>query len=204
MLVFWREWCEFLLLLSGRFLTPHQTCLSQCPPGTFGNKTSGQCEGCSAGCAMCQEAHVCQGCHEGLYLQKGLCVEECQRCFSCCLSSWFAQTVLRSTIKVTVCFFHRGFPQGEVCHPCAPECGSCEESPSRCLSCESPLLLLDHSCLSSCPKGFYKDDAECHRCPDHCSECSQDGLCEGTCTQWSSGWVRRIQETPMKNGISFK
>ncbi|XP_024861243.1 proprotein convertase subtilisin/kexin type 5 [Kryptolebias marmoratus] len=138
--------------LPGRFLTPHQTCLSLCPSGTFGNKTSGQCEECLTGCIMCQEAQVCQGCHEGLYLQDGVCVKECQR----------------------------GFPQGELCHPCAPKCGSCEESPSRCLSCDRPLLLLDHDCVSSCPKGFYTNSTECHRCPDHCSECNQDGLC-GQC-----------------------
>lgn len=166
----------------GRFLTPRRTCLPQCPAGTFGNKTSGQCEGCSAGCAVCQEAKACQVCQKGLYLQEDVCVKECQRCFCCCLSSWFCTNRALSWPTQTpflLCLFPRGFPQGEVCHPCAAECASCEESSSRCLSCEGPFLLLDCSCVSSCPKGFYQNNTECSRCPDHCSECSQDGLCEG-------------------------
>uniref|UniRef100_A0A8C6Q3I3 Proprotein convertase subtilisin/kexin type 5b n=1 Tax=Nothobranchius furzeri TaxID=105023 RepID=A0A8C6Q3I3_NOTFU len=114
---------------SGNFLTPLQSCLSHCPSGTFGDKTTGRCEECLTGCAMCREAE-------------------------------------------------RGFPQGAACHPCASECGSCRETPSHCLSCQSPFLLLDHSCLSSCPEEFYRNNTECHHCPDHCRECNQDGLCK--------------------------
>ncbi|XP_035999655.1 proprotein convertase subtilisin/kexin type 5b isoform X2 [Fundulus heteroclitus] len=134
----------------GRFLTLNHTCVSRCPSGTFGNKTSGQCDPCRSGCVMCKEAQACQRCRTGLHLQNGACVVECQR----------------------------GFPQGDECHPCAPECGSCKERPSNCLSCERPFLLLDNSCMSSCPKGYYDNNTECRRCPDHCSECSQDGLCK--------------------------
>uniref|UniRef100_A0A3B5KST8 Proprotein convertase subtilisin/kexin type 5 n=1 Tax=Xiphophorus couchianus TaxID=32473 RepID=A0A3B5KST8_9TELE len=135
---------------SKHFLTLNHTCVSRCPSGTFGNKTSGQCDPCLSGCVVCQEAQACQRCLTGLYLQNGTCVVECQR----------------------------GFPQGEECHQCAPECGSCKERSSNCLSCERRFLLLDNSCLSSCPKGYYDNSKECLRCPQHCSECSQDGLCK--------------------------
>ncbi|KAM9742841.1 proprotein convertase subtilisin/kexin type 5b isoform 1-T1 [Menidia menidia] len=133
-----------------RFLTAKQTCLSHCPSGTFGNKTSGKCEDCLKGCVICQDAKVCQQCGHGLYLQEGVCVVECQR----------------------------AFPKDGVCQPCAPECESCMESPSHCLSCEKPLLLWDHSCKSKCPKGYYGNNTECHQCSDHCSKCNKDGLCQ--------------------------
>ncbi|XP_049434017.1 proprotein convertase subtilisin/kexin type 5b isoform X1 [Epinephelus fuscoguttatus] len=135
---------------SGHFLTARQTCTPRCPPGTFANKASSQCEDCSKGCVICQDAQQCQHCRNGLNLQNGGCVVECQR----------------------------GFPQGGVCHPCAPECTSCQGNSSHCLSCEAQYLLLDHSCRSHCPEGYYTSKTECHRCPAHCEECNRDGLCK--------------------------
>uniref|UniRef100_A0A3P9MI74 Proprotein convertase subtilisin/kexin type 5b n=1 Tax=Oryzias latipes TaxID=8090 RepID=A0A3P9MI74_ORYLA len=135
---------------SGYFMTSRQTCLSQCPSGTFANKTSGQCKDCLEGCVVCHSSQVCQQCRSGLYRQDGACVVECQR----------------------------GFPEGDGCQPCAPACSSCIKSPTHCLSCEKDLLLLDHSCISRCPEGYYANSTECHPCPAHCSECNQDGLCK--------------------------
>ncbi|KAK9523367.1 hypothetical protein VZT92_019778 [Zoarces viviparus] len=140
---------------SGRFLTAHQTCLSRCPSGTFANKASSQCEDCSKGCVTCQDAQQCQRCRSGLYLHNGVCVVDCQR----------------------------GFPQGGVCQPCAPECASCQGNSSHCLSCEKQYLLLDHSCRSHCLEGFYATETECRLCPAHCGECNQDGLCK-KCAQY--------------------
>ncbi|KAL6114118.1 pcsk5 [Pungitius sinensis] len=140
---------------SGRFLTAHQTCLSRCPSGTFANKTSSQCDDCSKGCVTCEDAQQCQRCRSGLNLHNGVCVVDCQR----------------------------GFPQSGVCQPCAPECASCQENSSHCLSCEKKYFLLDHSCRSHCPKGYYASEAQCHRCPAHCGECNQDGLCK-ECAQY--------------------
>lgn len=71
--------CVFSLPLE-HFLTLNHTCVSRCPSGTFGNKTSGQCDPCLSGCVVCQEAQACQRCLTGLYLQNGTCVVECQRC----------------------------------------------------------------------------------------------------------------------------
>uniref|UniRef100_A0A8D3DY87 Proprotein convertase subtilisin/kexin type 5b n=1 Tax=Scophthalmus maximus TaxID=52904 RepID=A0A8D3DY87_SCOMX len=103
---------RFIFLSPGTFLTARQTCMSRCPPGTFANKTSGQCEDCSEGC-----------------------------------------------------------------------CASCHGNSSHCLSCESHHFLLEHSCRSHCPEGYYTTGTECHRCPAHCSECNHDGLCE-KCAQY--------------------
>ncbi|XP_078141236.1 proprotein convertase subtilisin/kexin type 5b isoform X1 [Centroberyx gerrardi] len=138
---------------SGRFLTARESCVSRCPPGTFSNRTSGQCEDCLPGCVVCQDGQRCQRCRSGrtqLYLQDGVCVVECQR----------------------------GFPQGGVCQPCAPQCASCQGNASHCLSCDSQYLLLDRSCRSHCPDGYYATETECLRCPPDCKECNRDGLCQ--------------------------
>uniref|UniRef100_A0A668AC49 Proprotein convertase subtilisin/kexin type 5b n=1 Tax=Myripristis murdjan TaxID=586833 RepID=A0A668AC49_9TELE len=114
------------------------------------------CPYCLPGCTVCQDAKRCQRCRSGytqLYLQDGVCVLEC----------------------------HRGFPQGGVCQPCGPKCASCQGNASHCLSCESQYFLLDHSCRSHCPEGYYATatDSECLRCPPDCKECNHDGLCQG-------------------------
>ncbi|KAM9360686.1 proprotein convertase subtilisin/kexin type 5-like [Symphorus nematophorus] len=140
---------------SDHFLTARQTCMSHCPSGTFANKVTSRCEDCSKGCVRCQDAQQCQRCLKGHYLHNGGCVVECER----------------------------GFPQDGVCQSCAPVCTSCKGNSSYCLSCETQYLLLDHSCRSHCPEGYYATETECHRCPAHCRECNQDGLCQ-KCDQY--------------------
>lgn len=133
-----------------RFLTARHTCVAHCPSGMFANVESGQCEECSEGCVMCQTANLCQQCHSGLYMENGKCVVECQR----------------------------GIPKDLKCLPCSAGCGSCVESIFHCLSCERPYLLLNNSCVLHCPEGYYANDTECYRCPAHCTECNQYGLCK--------------------------
>ncbi|XP_029019493.2 proprotein convertase subtilisin/kexin type 5-like, partial [Betta splendens] len=135
---------------SGRFLTPRQTCALRCPSGTFANETSRRCDECAAGCVGCRDARLCQHCRRGLHLQDGACVVQCDR----------------------------GVPEGGACQPCAARCASCEGNSSHCLSCEGAHLLLDHTCQSQCPGGYYAAEAECRRCPAHCSECNEDGACK--------------------------
>lgn len=98
----------------------------------------------------------------------------------------------RYLILSSHCFCSRGFPQAGKCQPCAPECASCQGNSSHCLSCEGQHFLLDHSCRSHCPKGYYTADTECRRCPAHCNDCNQDGLCKSTYAGWSSVSVSRV------------
>lgn len=71
---------------TGIFLSDDQTCVSDCPAETYGNRTSGRCEGCSAGCLKCQDAHHCVKCKAGqLYLQDDKCVAECKRFMHMCV-----------------------------------------------------------------------------------------------------------------------
>lgn len=117
-------------------------------------------------CALLAQRGVCGGVSEVLFLLS-------------------ATNIRRRTITVhhfisySPCILPSGFPQGGVCQPCDPQCASCRGNSSYCLSCETQYLLLDNSCRSHCPEGFYAADRECHRCPVHCAQCTQDGLCNG-------------------------
>lgn len=105
-----------------------------------------------------------------------------------------------SFLNSSLCLFPRGFPQDGVCHPCVPECASCQGNSSYCLSCETQYLLLDHSCRLHCLEGYYATKTECRHCPAHCRQCNQDGLCTGKYTGWKSEeWelgdmLRKIKE----------
>ncbi|KAK7135464.1 hypothetical protein R3I94_014205 [Phoxinus phoxinus] len=134
----------------GMFLTNSQMCVSVCPLETHGNQTSGRCEGCSAGCLTCQDAHKCLKCKDGsLYLQDGKCVPECKR----------------------------GYPEADACHSCAAGCASCHGEASYCLSCEEDYLRLKHTCVHHCPSRHFVKDGVCELCPNSCAECDQTGKC---------------------------
>ncbi|KAM9793224.1 proprotein convertase subtilisin/kexin type 5 [Syngnathus typhle] len=137
----------------GRFLSPQQTCVSKCPPGLFGDRLSGECQACPAGCLYCADLERCTRCLSrptaSLFLQDGQCVQQCVR----------------------------GYPVGQVCRSCASDCASCEKNATYCLSCEEPLLLLNHQCVDQCPAGHTVHIQECRRCPPACEECSPLGEC---------------------------
>ncbi|KAM7391946.1 hypothetical protein PAMP_022592 [Pampus punctatissimus] len=153
---------------NSRFLTAQQTCTLRCPSGTFANKVSSQCEACSESCIVCEDAEQCHRCRSGLYLNDGECVEDCQR----------------------------GFPQDGVCQPCSLECASCQGNQSHCLSCETNYLLLDHSCMTHCPEGYYATERECLRCPANCRECSQDGLCKKCADYYFLHYDKCVDDCP--------
>uniref|UniRef100_A0A3B3UPK2 R-spondin Fu-CRD domain-containing protein n=1 Tax=Poecilia latipinna TaxID=48699 RepID=A0A3B3UPK2_9TELE len=122
-------------------------CVDHCQEGFFVHKESQECEPCHKDCRSCggPRSDDCDSCEDDFTLKDGS----------------------HSDVWASLCLVLRGFPQGEECHQCAPECGSCKERPSNCLSCERGFLLLDNSCLSSCPEGYYDNSKECLRCP-HC------------------------------------
>ena len=110
----WQPLCPSVILFSchwffcassGRFLTAQQTCMPRCPPGTFANKMSSQCEECSKGCVMCLDAQHCQRCRNGLYLHNGVCVVDCQRWLSCFLISWLTHEHASSQHASDASFF---------------------------------------------------------------------------------------------------
>ncbi|XP_077478698.1 proprotein convertase subtilisin/kexin type 5 [Stigmatopora argus] len=148
------------------FLSPQKTCVTKCPPGSFGERLSGECEACPVGCLYCVDLEHCTRCLSRsmtFFLQDGQCVQQCVR----------------------------GYPVGQVCRNCASDCASCEKNASYCLSCEEPLLLLNHQCVEHCPPTHVVLVRECRPCPAACEECDPLGECaaceeyhflhEGTC-----------------------
>ncbi|XP_076845202.1 proprotein convertase subtilisin/kexin type 5b isoform X2 [Brachyhypopomus gauderio] len=125
------------------------TCVPSCPSGTFGNRTSGNCETCLSGCHFCQEADHCIKCLPGRYLQNGSCVAECQK----------------------------GYPDDGVCRSCASHCSSCEGDAQHCLSCELQYLLHEHACVDHCPQRYHIRADACERCPDGCADCDGREQC---------------------------
>lgn len=115
--------------------------------------------------------------HRPLLGQRGMCggLSEVQHC-----SFPSRRTVIARQQQLPLMFsYFRGFPEGGLCKPCSPECASCQGDSSHCLSCEQQYLLQDNSCRSQCLNGYYPSEGECHRCPAHCTTCTQDGLCTG-------------------------
>ncbi|MBN3318924.1 PCSK5 convertase, partial [Atractosteus spatula] len=139
----------------GRFLTAQQTCFEKCPSKTFADVSSWKCEDCKKGCAECIEKSQCLKCLAGekntLYLFKGKCVTECPR-------GYFEDF-------------------NNICSKCSPECKSCMNNSTYCLSCTQQYVLYNHECGKTCPTGYFPSNGICQRCPTDCKECSSNGTC---------------------------
>uniref|UniRef100_A0A3Q3MWA6 Proprotein convertase subtilisin/kexin type 5b n=1 Tax=Mastacembelus armatus TaxID=205130 RepID=A0A3Q3MWA6_9TELE len=163
-------------------------CRDVCPEGFF-HSARRRCDPCPAHCIICTAADRCLHCSPGHKLRNGQCVplecsageikcEDCSKGCAICQDSQQCQRCLNGL------YLHSGVCVVEcqrcgVCQPCAPECTSCQGNSSHCLSCDRGYLLLDRSCGSHCPRGYYATDTECRRCPE-CVRCHADcASCDG-------------------------
>uniref|UniRef100_A0A3B3XXL2 Growth factor receptor domain-containing protein n=1 Tax=Poecilia mexicana TaxID=48701 RepID=A0A3B3XXL2_9TELE len=93
-----------------------------------------------------------------------------------------------SDVWASLCLVLRGFPQGEECHQCVPECGSsCDKScltcsghePTECLSCDANRRVDESGgCVwsSQCSMDSYVDlNGDCQRCHTQCRRCDGPG-----------------------------
>lgn len=46
----------------------------------------------------------------------------------------------------------------KTCVPCESNCGSCQDRPDYCTSCEHHLVMHEHKCYSDCPKNTYETE----------------------------------------------
>ena len=77
-----------------------------------------------------------------------------------------------------------------ICIDCDSNCKECDYNISYCTSCKDSNKYLDNGkCVSSCPYGYYTDNANNICCPlEKCSQCSKESLSKNACTSCFDGY----------------
>uniref|UniRef100_A0A1B6CCM9 furin n=1 Tax=Clastoptera arizonana TaxID=38151 RepID=A0A1B6CCM9_9HEMI len=140
------------------------TCVSRCPPRSFPN-----------------QGGVCWPCHESCETCAGPGQDSCLTC---------APAHLR-VVDLAVCLqqcpegYYENSDEG-TCIPCEPNCGSCQERPDHCTTCDHHLVMFENKCYAACPMyTFETDDYRCVSCHASCETCSGSG--ESECITCRSG-----------------
>lgn len=55
---------------------------------------------------------------------------------------------------------------------CDTTCLTCHTIKTNCTSCSAPRYLISNECLTTCPDGFYGENAACSACDASCKTCS--------------------------------
>ncbi|XP_071449576.1 furin-like protease 2 isoform X2 [Hetaerina americana] len=139
------------------------TCVSKCPPRSF------------------PKAQFCWPCHESCETCAGAGQDSCLVC---------APAHLRVT-DLSVCL--QQCPEGyledtekSVCIPCESNCGSCQDKPDHCTSCDHHLVLYNNKCYPACPTYTYETgDYNCAPCHSSCETCN--GSSETQCVSCRPG-----------------
>ena len=140
-------------------------CLSSCPNGAaLINGTT--CEYCNSTCKTCLTSNTtaCTSCNPTTYLNSNLCISTCpngtyadnttnvcEPCLSPC-------GLCQSLSFCLSCLDSNKFLVGGSCVGCTSPCITCSLNPNNCTSCALSTgfpYLLNYSCLSSCPGGYY-------------------------------------------------
>ncbi|KAM6183383.1 proprotein convertase subtilisin/kexin type 5 isoform 2-T2 [Erethizon dorsatum] len=148
-------------------------CVDKCPEGTYYEEEAEECKACHESCHTCSSPRACTTCQEGLRMNsRGACVahEECAA-----IEYWDKDA-------------HR-------CKPCHRRCFRCTgPAEHQCRSCLRSGLLLNTTCVDSCPEGYFADEDR-HQCTPCHSSCR---TCEGThsmqCLSCRAGWLRLGRE----------
>ncbi|XP_019410471.1 PREDICTED: proprotein convertase subtilisin/kexin type 5 isoform X4 [Crocodylus porosus] len=156
----------------GTFLS-FETCVKQCPQGTFANLRNGKCENCTDNCENCSEPRHCLKCYsvpdQLFYLHEGRCLQECPE---------------------------GHFAEADTCNKCNKPCKTCMGDATKCLSCESPLLLEHWECKPSCSERHFATDGTCKHCPEMCQECIHEHTCKACIEQFFLHNGRCLQDCP--------
>lgn len=179
----------------------YKQCVLTCPDGFFSvevnstyrcEKCMGLCLNClsSTQCLTCQSPYIyydidfqcllaCPSTHYELNYVCKLCLAPCMTCLdastclSCSIGYYYNGTCLASCPQGTYANTTAGS-----CDVCASQCLSCEGSPSFCLTCVSPYLLFESSCLLGCPSAlYYQLESLCLICSSPCLTCSSSSSC---------------------------
>lgn len=173
------------------------TCGTKCPSGYYADNSTNTCVSCISPCKTCLSLSACSSCSQGFWNgtscsnscpsgQFGDSINfACANCDSSCLTCITTAFTCTSCIS-TLIFFNRQclsscpsrfFNLSGTCRACVPPCYTCS-SASICLSC-SYNYLLNGSCSSSCPIGYYQSQASltCEACLPSCFTCRSGTSC---------------------------
>ncbi|XP_058978156.1 furin-like protease 2 isoform X2 [Musca domestica] len=140
------------------------TCVSRCPPRSFPN-----------------QGGVCWPCHESCETCAGAGQDSCLTCAPAHLHV----TDLAVCLQVCPEGYYENY-DNKTCVPCEANCGSCQDRPDYCTSCEHHLVMHEHKCFSSCPLHTYEtEEYNCAPCHSSCATCN--GSAESQCITCRSG-----------------
>ncbi|XP_075157350.1 furin-like protease 2 isoform X2 [Haematobia irritans] len=140
------------------------TCVSRCPPRSFPN-----------------QGGVCWPCHESCETCAGAGQDSCLTCAPAHLHV----TDLAVCLQVCPEGYYENY-DNNTCVPCEANCGSCQDRPDYCTSCEHHLVMHEHKCFSSCPLHTYEtEEYNCASCHSSCATCN--GSAESQCITCRSG-----------------
>uniref|UniRef100_A0A673LQY8 Proprotein convertase subtilisin/kexin type 5-like n=1 Tax=Sinocyclocheilus rhinocerous TaxID=307959 RepID=A0A673LQY8_9TELE len=176
-------------------------CLGDCPKRYFTNVEQKLCTPCHSDCAECDgpDEDDCTSCgHYGDVRHNGKCLfqcppetyldgAECRECDKSCLtcsgphpsSCLTCRASMRKDVNghcqfFSDCSLHTFTDKDSQCKPCHKSCLRCSGSgKEQCLSCNPKHFLLNQTCVSTCPDGYYVDEdkQECVQCHVNCASC---------------------------------
>ena len=171
------------------------TCVPECPPGTF--QKGDECLPCSSSCGTCEgDANHCTSCAQDSdlrFLLNNKCLTSCPPrmgnlagvCFDCvfpCLECSTGPDICLSCSQEKGIAFLLGpsctnqCPVGYIvneeekkCEGCGPGCIDCDPEDQRiCLQCAEGLMMMEDECVQDCPSGYLSnyDANECKAISD--------------------------------------
>uniref|UniRef100_A0A8C2YIS2 Proprotein convertase subtilisin/kexin type 5 n=1 Tax=Chinchilla lanigera TaxID=34839 RepID=A0A8C2YIS2_CHILA len=148
-------------------------CVDQCPEGTYYEEEAEECKACLESCRTCSSPGTCTTCQEGLRMNSH---DACVPHNECAAIEYWDEDVRR-------------------CKPCHRKCFHCTgPAEDQCRSCPRSSLLLNTTCVDSCPEGYFTDEDR-HRCtPCHGSCRTCQGIHSMQCLSCRAGWFQLGRE----------
>ncbi|XP_074107008.1 furin-like protease 2 isoform X1 [Cotesia typhae] len=140
-------------------------CVSRCPPRSFPNQ-GGVCWPCHESCETCAGAgqDSCLSCAPAHLRVTDLAV-----CLQQCPEGYYENT------------------ENNTCVPCEANCGSCQDRPDHCTTCDHHLVMYESKCYAACPLYTYEtQDYNCVACHNNCETCNGTG--ENQCISCKPGF----------------
>ncbi|CAD8126990.1 unnamed protein product [Paramecium sonneborni] len=193
---------DCLSCVSTTFLNGQSECVKECEEGYYGDQISNKCLQCVIPCKKCSSSTSCLSCIDQIPIlfyynnscnticpknqvpENGVCVDCRQPCKTCnttpddCISC-LNDSYLHGNKCLSVC--DDGYYADNTineCKQCISPCQKCL-SLTTCITClqnQINKILVDGTCISSCPTGYYESKGTCLLCTID----SKDKVCNST------------------------